>query len=127
MKLILILKEICYKLNLVADYVVEQGTSGIWTYRKWNSGIAECWFQSASWTGVATTAVMGGYWTYASVTLPFNFVSAPAGVADAVTGTGMGFANLVGYSTSTITIHVVGNQNSKQINVRFAYVIGRWK
>ena len=26
-----------------ADYVVEQGTTGIWTYRKWNSGIAECW------------------------------------------------------------------------------------
>ena len=25
------------------DYIVEQGTSGIWTYRKWNSGIAECW------------------------------------------------------------------------------------
>lgn len=28
---------------LKADYIVEQGTSGIWTYRKWNSGIAECW------------------------------------------------------------------------------------
>ena len=27
----------------VADYVVAQGTSGIWTYRKWNSGLAECW------------------------------------------------------------------------------------
>lgn len=26
-----------------ADYVVEQGISGLWTYRKWNSGIAECW------------------------------------------------------------------------------------
>ena len=26
-----------------ADIVVEQGTSGIWTYRKWNSGIAEAW------------------------------------------------------------------------------------
>lgn len=25
------------------DYIVEQGTDGIWTYRKWNSGIAECW------------------------------------------------------------------------------------
>ena len=25
------------------DYIVEQGTSGIWTYRKWASGIAECW------------------------------------------------------------------------------------
>ena len=26
-----------------ADYIVEEGTSGIWTYRKWASGIAECW------------------------------------------------------------------------------------
>ena len=25
------------------DYIVEEGISGIWTYRKWNSGIAECW------------------------------------------------------------------------------------
>lgn len=36
----------------IADYVIEQGTSTetmtsggsiTWTYRKWNSGIAECW------------------------------------------------------------------------------------
>lgn len=26
-----------------ADFIVEQGTSGIWTYRKWNSGVSECW------------------------------------------------------------------------------------
>lgn len=25
------------------DYVIEHGTDGIWTYRKWASGIAECW------------------------------------------------------------------------------------
>ena len=25
------------------DFIVEQGVSGMWTYRKWNSGIAECW------------------------------------------------------------------------------------
>lgn len=25
------------------DYIVEQGTSGIWFYRKWNSGLAEFW------------------------------------------------------------------------------------
>ena len=40
---ILKIKEIAEKLGLIADYVVEQGTDGIWTYRKWNSGIAECW------------------------------------------------------------------------------------
>ena len=27
----------------ISDYVVEQGASDIWTYRKWASGIAECW------------------------------------------------------------------------------------
>ena len=27
----------------IVDYIVEQGISGIWTYRKWKSGIAECW------------------------------------------------------------------------------------
>lgn len=30
------------------DYIVEQGTSGIWTYRKWASGIAECWGRQIS-------------------------------------------------------------------------------
>ena len=25
------------------DYIFEQGTSGIWFYRKWNSGLAEFW------------------------------------------------------------------------------------
>ena len=28
---------------LNCDYVIEEGQSGIWTYRKWASGIAECW------------------------------------------------------------------------------------
>ena len=37
--------------NMIADFVVEQGTSGIWTYRKWYSGIAECW-------GIGTTSVL---------------------------------------------------------------------
>ncbi len=35
----------------VTDFVVEQGTIGIWTYRKWNSGMAECW-------GTATVSVL---------------------------------------------------------------------
>lgn len=30
----------------LADYIVEQGVSGIWTYRKWASGIIECWGQT---------------------------------------------------------------------------------
>ena len=41
----------------VADYVVAQGTSGNWRYRKWNSGIAECWGQLED---VTTTS--GHFW-----------------------------------------------------------------
>ena len=48
--------------NPITDFVVEQGTTGIWTYRKWNSGIAECW-------GTASVSVLcknqsgSGYFT----------------------------------------------------------------
>lgn len=28
-----------------ASIIIEQGTSGIWTYRKWSNGISECWGQ----------------------------------------------------------------------------------
>lgn len=28
---------------LARPYIVEQGTSGNWIYRKWSDGIAECW------------------------------------------------------------------------------------
>lgn len=37
------------------DYIVDEGTDGIWTYRKWASGVAECWgYVSASSTAMTT-------------------------------------------------------------------------
>ena len=37
------------------DYITEEGTEGIWTWRKWSSGIAECWgTMSQTITGWAT-------------------------------------------------------------------------
>ena len=60
------------------DYIVEQGTSGIWTYRKWNSGIAECW-GTYSWT-ITAWAQWGSIYesssSYASYPSSL-FVSAP--------------------------------------------------
>lgn len=35
--------EIVSALAESVDYIVEQGNSGSWTYRKWNSGTSECW------------------------------------------------------------------------------------
>ncbi len=33
-----LLKDLANRMNLTKDYVIEEGESGIWTYRKWKSG-----------------------------------------------------------------------------------------
>ena len=37
------IQQLEYQLGLIADYPIEVGQDGIWTYRKMASGIAECW------------------------------------------------------------------------------------
>lgn len=34
--------------------IIESGTSGIWTYRKWSDGIAECWGTSSGTANIST-------------------------------------------------------------------------
>lgn len=59
--------------NTEIDYIVSQGTSGDWIYRKWNSGVAECWCLhrdsnvsiSSAWGNLFESARMGGL-TYPS-------------------------------------------------------------
>lgn len=64
------------------DFITEQGTSGIWTYRKWNSGMAECWGRTAQ-TTVACTSTWGSVYVSrtadiaAPVDYPFTFVAVP--------------------------------------------------
>lgn len=54
--------------SVVADYIVEQGTDGIWTYEKWNSG--KCTVRmKESLEGVSVTALAGSL--YASDNLQF--------------------------------------------------------
>ena len=113
------------------DYVLEQGTSGIWTYRKWASGVAECWLESElTLTGSTPVANMNGsaYLSYVDVDLPFTFKTQPRGMANGVLGTGTGFVNVWcrnGYNE--ITVYVTGNQNSAAITIRLMIVTGRWK
>ena len=56
---------ILQRLDLISDWVVEQGTSDIWTYRKWNSGIAECW-------GTKRGSVPSG-WSQTGIAISFPF------------------------------------------------------
>ena len=56
-------------LTVAADFVVEQGTSGTWYYRKWNSGRAELYgYQNVS--DIACTAALGNMYRTAVITPP---------------------------------------------------------
>lgn len=59
--------------NKEIDYIVEQGTSGIWTYRKWNSGLAEYWGKEQNFT-------LEDGW-HRSPAAPFTIVSEGSAVA----------------------------------------------
>lgn len=113
--------------SAVADYVVVQETSGIWTYRKWNSGIAECWTTSTiNTTGTAWANIMGGYGFSVSYNLPSGlFTSSPIANGNGRTGSGGGFVFC--YCTTTkITAYVVGNQDNPNLTIEF-FIKGKWK
>ena len=58
----------------VQDTVVEQGTDGIWSYRKWASGVAECWAHHS--LNIAESTGVGGE-VRAIVDYPFSFTKVP--------------------------------------------------
>ena len=59
-----------------ADYIVETNTSGNWTYRKWNSGIAELWGKhTVDWTATKTSQIGKGTYDGVSISM-FNYYGA---------------------------------------------------
>lgn len=72
------------KINDVAvtDYIVEQGTSGIWTYEKWNSGRAEV-FGRLPAGGINIETALGSWFrcysimSFSSYAYPFTFSAVP--------------------------------------------------
>lgn len=65
--------------NIPLDYIVEQGTYIGWKYRKWNSGIAEC-FGYISLGSISVSAVGNVYRGTATVVLPAIFNDIPSNV-----------------------------------------------
>ncbi len=63
------------------DYVIEEGTSGIWRYRKWESGLAECWGNSSQTIDIDNMWDAAGnlvYGTGEPVLYPFTFTEVPS-------------------------------------------------
>jgi hypothetical protein len=90
------LKSLESSLSKIADFIVEQGTNGVWTYRKWNKGIAECWATLSPDNNGST----GNYWHFGT-NFPFTFNAKPS---MSLSGGSTGDPNaMVKYSSASTT------------------------
>lgn len=119
------------------DFIVEEGTSGIWTYRKWNSGIAECWgtYQSS----VTMSQAWGSMYINPTPTsrqaYPFTFTQRPR---ETVAGRTESYACFIyaessanGLNTTTQTaqynfIRATSSTSATSAYIDY-YVVGQWK
>ena len=119
-----------YKLGLIADYVIESGTSGSWTYRKWNSGVSECW---GKWSNNVAVNSSWGVLYEGKFSDPISypsglFLQTPA-LIGSISGTA-GFLEIsgAGDATKTGAVYIVRpystQSNSYQVNL---HAFGRWK
>lgn len=120
-------------LGAVADQVIQQGTSGIWTYRKYASGIGECWGRwdknnvasSTKWNNIY-------YGTIGQPTnYPFTFTAYPTVelTVQSSKGAGWGVFNNSDYSTSnagTVYLATANSTTSTNVTVNI-HALGRWK
>lgn len=109
------------------DFVVETGKSGIWYYRKWNSGHCELW--ASTYVNCAVNAQQGN--VYRSdpryVSLPFTIYNSSAQVTILDHNTWCSSA-WFGETVSSIPIVIWrgGTYSAYNWNLKL-YVIGRWK
>lgn len=113
----------------VSDFIVEQGTSGIWTYRKWNGGVAECFGRMSvdaevniPWGSLYIARIN-------EVAFPITFSATPICVYGGTGGTTLMIANN-GNATPTSTQPIVLIRPS--VTEKTTYLIqfvayGRWK
>lgn len=128
-RLFTLLKRAFTKLGLIADYVVEEGTSGIWTYRKWNSGKAELWGQEDKVGTSLNTSYANKYYygSFASSSFPFELLDAQAWVN--LDGSGVDWVGGVStngdrvlYQWCNATSYTLTSSSDAQY-----YVVGYWK
>lgn len=118
------------------DCVVEQGEANGWVYRKWQSGIAECWKTVAHSTTVATQ--WGSLYVGNAAprqNYPFTFIEKPVEICTLTSGSKMGFiyAEQNGYGVNGASASARYNvccpsAISTAVEYYFNYhVTGKWK
>jgi hypothetical protein len=112
------------------DVVIEEGTSGIWNYRKWSSGIAECWGQHSVTSLNCGKNQSGGFYYSDTVSVNFPtslFASNPVVVCDGGSYSYVNFVRNFGSSATQFHFIVVGlTSTTADVSVRI-HAKGKWK
>lgn len=118
--------------NLVADTIVAQGTSGDWEWRKWASGIAEC-FCRVNFGGLTCDSAWGSMYYTAAKNVgnyPFAFTKSPA-ISVELFGGRDGLAIINGYGNATQAPNVYLMRPDKvttSFDLACSFLaVGRWK
>lgn len=116
----------------VGDFVVEQGTSGIWTYRKWNNGIAECWGSKTIEDAIYSYQYGSMYYcSCGKFQYPFQFIEPPIAMLSHKSTGGRAASlsvDISGDQTSeTGTIYAYSPMNATATTNVCVYAFGRWK
>lgn len=111
--------------GLKTDYVVAQGIQGAWTYRRWASGIGECWCRYVQKTG----NVWGSYTGCSVGDYPFQFTEIPSVTATfGVDSRGQGH---VSHCSSTLSApNIYASNEGAEVGLECWFNIhafGRWK
>lgn len=112
-----------------SDYVVAQGSSGGWPYRKWASGWAECWHATKVTPKTFTANGTLYYTDIITIPYPFNFTSAPVAFVSSYNSNVIG-ATMNGNDLGSISLRMITTTNTasnyadRTIKI---YVAGSWK
>lgn len=107
--------------------IEEEGTSGIWYYRKWSSGIAECWGQPAK--SVASSGTFLGANTYSTYfALPSGlFVSVDSANANPRVGSSYAIPAYINTNPTSVGVDALSNESGTKDFSANIFVRGRWK
>ncbi len=107
--------------------IEEEGTSGIWYYRKWSSGIAECWGQPSK--SVASSGTFLGANAYSgNFELPSGlFVSVDSANANPRVGSGYAIPAYISTTPTSVGVDALSNASGTNDFSAYIFVRGRWK
>ena len=110
------------------DYIIEEGTSDNSSYRKWNSGIAECWVRTQQNVAINLSygSLYQGTWTW---TFPITFIENPTVTCSRFKwGSGASWGTVSTETTTGASLRGIDTSSrASGSTIISAYAIGKWK